>query len=145
MFAKKSQIKDVITQKVKKALEEKEKEYIKNMLELEDRLRGEFEIINQSKDSEIELLLLKNKELEDFVKEAREVYYFCWDIISRTASSANKGELYYERLEKAMGGILQSVRILGKEALDNKQLLISKDAENRKKLRLNGDLKKQIS
>lgn len=146
MFAKKSQIKDMITKKVNDAVEEERVKNIKALMDLEERLRGEFEIILQSKESDIEILELRCKDLEDQNKEAIDVYYFSWDLISRVASSANKAELYYDRLEKAMGGILQSVRTLGKEAIQNKQLLFEKDTEHRKKLRLNnGDLKKQLS
>jgi glucan-binding YG repeat protein len=144
MFAKKKQLKELITEKITKALEDQKKEYDKKMSDLEDRVRGECELIIQSKEADIELLTIKLKDADERVKEAEETYYFCWELVSKTASSSNKAELYYGKLEKAMSGILQSIRIFGKEIEDNKQLMINRDADNRKKLRLNGDLKKQI-
>jgi glucan-binding YG repeat protein len=142
MFAKKKQLKELITEKITKALEDQKKEYDKKMSDLEDRIRGECELIIQSKEADIELLTIKLRDADEKAKEAEEVYYECWDLISRTSSQANKAELYYSKVEKSMGNILQSIRILGSEIENNKVSLIKNDGGFRKKLGLNGDLKK---
>jgi hypothetical protein len=142
MFIKRSQIKEFVANKVSKALAEQQKIHDKELMDLEARVRGECEINLQSKDADIDILTLKNKEAEQIKKDAEDVYYKAWDIVVNTSALQGKAELYYKRLESSMVNALQAVRLIGKEIEKNKQTLIDSDEDFRRKLALNGNVKK---
>jgi len=136
--ANKKQLKELIIKQVNEALKKQQKQHDAEMLDLEDRVRGECELSLQAKDAELELMAIKVKDAEEMKKDALDVYYMCHEMINKGYASACKHELYSEKMEKAIGSILQSVRQVSQEMEDNKKLLTDNDEKFRKKLKLIG-------
>lgn len=136
MFAKKSTIKEAIL----RAREEEKAHWAtihqQKMRDLEDRLRGEFEVLLKEKEAEVEIRTRELSDARNFIKDAEEVYLYCWDKVKKTEQIGTALEMHSERIKKYMGYIHQSIHCIVDETQKNKNDMLSNDETNRKKLKM---------
>lgn len=140
MFAKKSDLKDRIVKAILTDRSRQKAVFDREKKELEDRLRGEFELILQAKEAQISLLQTDLESNEKFVKDVEDIYAFVWDLINKNTKIANYFVLQKEKMEKHFGYIFQSLGTTVDEIETLRRTMLDKDPINRERLKYNAPL-----